>query len=130
MVEMYELPKEEEIRNAIYLALKKNKSFPSLVELRKAILNELKKVNPNYTISMKRTRIIAARSGFVKINVKMKPSNKKLKECPICGGKLEPIKTHNLLGKEVVIGYRCKLCSYKASIKNELPIRYSFQLAR
>jgi len=130
MDRMYELPKEEEIRNAIYFALRKNKSFPSLVKLREAVIKELKKLNENYTISMKRVRIIAARSGFVKINAKMKASNKKLKACPICGGKLEPIRNYNLLGKEVIIGYKCKLCSYKASIKNELPTRYSFQLAR
>ncbi|MCD6222954.1 MAG: hypothetical protein J7K12_04655 [Thermoplasmata archaeon] len=130
MVEMYALPKEEEVRNAIYSALRKNKSFPSLVKLREAVMKELKKMNESYTISMRRVRIIAARSGFIKINAKMKASNKKLKACPICGAKLEPIKNYSLLGEEVVIGYKCKLCSYKASIKNEMPTRYSFQLAR
>jgi len=127
---MYELPTDEEVRNAIYFALRKNKSFPSLVKLREAVIKELKRMNNNYTISLRRTRIIAARSGCVKINAKMKASNKKLKACPICGGKLEPIKNYSLLGEEVIIGYRCRLCSYRASIKNELPTRYTFQLAR
>ena len=127
---MYELPKEEEIRNAIYFALKKNKNFPSLVRLRKAVLDELKKMNKNYKISMRRVRIIAARSGFVRISFKTKPSNKKLKFCPICGGKLEKIKNYSLLGEEVIIGYKCNLCTYKSGIKNEMPTRYSFQLVR
>ncbi|KAA0003203.1 MAG: hypothetical protein FE044_01845 [Thermoplasmata archaeon] len=130
MVEMYALPKEEEIRNALYSALRKNKSFPSLVKLREAVIKELKKMNPSYTISMRRARVIAARSGFVKISAKMRASNKKLKVCPICGAKLEPIKNYSLLGEEVIIGYKCKLCSYKAGIKNEMPVRYSFQLVR
>ena len=130
MDRMYALPKEEEVRNAIYSALRKNKSFPSLVKLREAVMKELKKMNESYTISMRRVRVIAARSGFVKINVKTRASNKKLKACPICGAKLEPIKNYSLLGEEVIIGYKCKLCSYKGSIKNEMPTRYSFQLAR
>lgn len=127
---MYRIPTEEEVRNAIYLALKKRKSIPSLVELRKRVLIELKKLNKDYTISHKRVRIITARSGFVKISTKMKTTNKKPKACPICGGKLYPIKNYSLLGEEVVTGYKCKLCSYRTGAKNEIPVRYSFHLAK
>ena len=127
---MYELPTEEEIRNAIYKALKKKKSFPSLVELRKNVIKELKKLNEKYTVSMRRVRIIAARSGFVKLDIKTKASDRKLKYCPVCGGRLEKIKNYSLLGEEVVVGYKCKFCQYKSGSKKELPVRYSFHFIR
>jgi len=126
---MYKIPKEEEIRKAIYKALKKHGSFDSLNKLREGILEELKKMNEFYTISLKRARILTARSGFVRLEVKKKHTKKKIKKCPVCGGKLIEIKNLNLYGKEVVIAYKCQLCNYRGKIY-EMPVRYAFHFAR
>ncbi len=126
---MYKLPKEEEIRKAIYKAMKKRGSFTSLTSLREEILKELKKMNKNYTISLKRARILTARSGFVKIIVKKKQADKKMEMCPVCGAKLSKIKNISLLGEKVVIGYKCKLCNYRGKI-NEMPTRYTFHFTK
>ena len=126
---MYKIPKEEEIRRAIYRTLKRYGSFPSLNRLRKGVLEELKSMDKKYTISIPRVRILAARSGFVKVKVKKKHERKKFRGCPVCGGQLRRIKNLSLLGKEVVIGYKCELCSYKGTT-NEVPLRYSFHITR
>ncbi|KAA0000294.1 MAG: hypothetical protein FE047_01755 [Thermoplasmata archaeon] len=126
---MYKLPTEEEIRGAIYGAMKKKKSFSSLTSLREEVLKELKKLDASYTVSLKRTRILAARSGFIRVEVKKKHTNKKIENCPVCGGKLEKIRNMSLLGEKIVIGYVCKSCRYKSKV-NELPLRYSFHFSR
>jgi hypothetical protein len=125
---MYKIPKEEEIRKAIYRTLKKHGSFSSLNKLRKGILEELKRMNEKYTISIPRARVLTARSGFVKIRVKKKHERKELNECPVCRGRLKYIKNLSLTGKEVVVGYRCELCSYKGA-RNEAPLRYLFHFS-
>ena len=127
---MYELPEEEEIRTAIYLAMKRYKNFDSLTALHNAVLNELKKINDNYAVSMKRVRIIAARSGFIKLDIKTKEGEGKPDRCPVCGGRLEKIKSLSLLGEEIIIGYRCKLCAYKTGMRKNIPVRYHFHFLR
>jgi len=126
---MYKLPKEEEIRRAIFNAIKKEKGFNSLKDFRNKILNELKKIDENYKISTGRARNMIARSGFVKISTKNKKSDKKILKCPVCGGALEKIKNLSLLGEKIVVGYRCKICRYKAG-KGEMPYRYEFHFTK
>ena len=126
---MYKIPKEMEIRTAIYRALKRHGHFSSLNKLRKGIIEELKKIDKKYTISIPRARILTARSGFVKIKVKKKHEKKELHECPVCGDQLKKIKNLSLLGEKVVIGYRCQLCRYKGTM-NEVPLRYSFHFSK
>lgn len=126
---MYKIPKEEEIRRAIYKAMRKHNSFSSLTSLRKGIIEELHKMDNNYTISLKRARILTARSGFVKINVKNSEGEKKFSKCPVCNGKLKEIRNLSLTGKEIIIGYICTLCGYRGNI-NEFPVRYSFHFTK
>jgi len=126
---MYRIPKEEEVRQAIFKAFRRHNSFSSLNKLREAIIEELKKMNEEYTISMRRARILTARAGFVKVEVKKKHGRKKFDRCPVCDGKLREIRNLSLLGKETVIGYKCELCKYKSKI-NEVPIRYTFYLTK
>ncbi len=127
---MYELPEEEEIRTALYLAMKKHRNFDSLTALHKATLKELKKINSSYAVSPKRVRIIAARSGFINLDIKTKDGDEKPYICPVCGGKLEKIKSVSLLGEEIVVGYKCKLCPYKSGVKKSIPVRYHFNFLR
>ncbi|MEM1513442.1 MAG: hypothetical protein QXW78_00160 [Candidatus Thermoplasmatota archaeon] len=126
---MYKLPKEEEIRRAIFNAIKKERSFNSLKDFRDKILNELKKIDENYTISLGRARSLIARSGFVKISIKNKKTDKKILKCPVCSGNLEKLKNLSLLGEKIVVGYRCKICGYKAK-KGEMPYRYEFHFTK
>jgi len=126
---MYKIPKEEEVRKAIYKALRKHGSFSSLNKLRQAVVTELEKMDVEYTISIRRARVLAARAGFVRIEVKKRHGRKKFEKCPVCEGRLREIKNLSLLGEEVVVGYKCDLCKYKGKI-NEVPIRYSFYLTR
>jgi len=128
-IAMYKLPKEEEVRKAIFNAIKKKKNFASLKDLRNSILQELKKIDENYTISMGRARNITARSGFVKISTKNKKSSKNISQCPVCGGAIEKIKNLSLLGEKIVVGYRCKTCGYKCK-KGEVPSRYEFYFTK
>ncbi|HDN50405.1 MAG TPA: hypothetical protein ENG06_01355 [Thermoplasmatales archaeon] len=126
---MYKVPKEEEVRKAIYRSLKKHGSFSSLYQLREGVLQELRKMDDEYTISIPRTRTVTARSGFVKITVKKRHERKKMDKCPVCGKELKKIKNLSLLGEEVVVGYACTLCGYRGKI-NEGPLRYIFHLSR
>ena len=126
---MYRIPREEEVRKALYVVLKRNDSIESLKKLRDEVLKELKKINKDYRISIRRCRVIAAHSGFVKIEVKKGHGNKKMRKCPICGNKLTPIKSISLLGETVVTGYKCGLCGYRGGI-DEMPVRYEFHLTR
>ncbi len=47
---MYRVPKEEELRKAIYYALKKHGTFSSLTNLRDNVITELKKIEKEYTV--------------------------------------------------------------------------------
>lgn len=126
---MYRVPKEEELRKAIYYALKKHGTFSSLTNLRDNVITELKKNEKEYTVSLPRVRVVAARAGFVKIDVKKKYEKKEWKICPVCGQHTKEVKNMSLLGNRVVVGYRCELCGYKSKV-NEGPLRYSFHLSK
>lgn len=126
---MYKVPKEEELRKAIYHVLKKSGAFSSLYSLRNGVVEELKKMDKEYTVSLSRVKVVAARSGFVKIDVKKKHEKKDWESCPVCGNHTKEVKNMSLLGDRVVVGYRCELCGYKSK-KNEGPLQYAFHLSR
>jgi len=80
-----------------------------------------------YTISMERTRVLAARSGFVKIGVKKRYEKRTGERCPVCRSALRDVRNRSLTGGEVVVGHRCTLCGYRSK-KNQGPLQYSFHL--
>ncbi len=126
---MYKIPREEEVRKVLYNVLKRNSYLPSLKKLRDEVANELQKIDKYYHISMRRMRIIAARSGFVRVEVKKGKGKLGGKNCPVCGNRMKPIKSISLLGEKVVLGYKCNLCGYNGKI-DEMPVKYEFHLTR
>ncbi|MCD6481597.1 MAG: hypothetical protein J7L31_04925 [Thermoplasmata archaeon] len=126
---MYKIPKEEEVRKALYAVLKKYGYVSSLKKLRDEMAKELKKMDSSYRLSMRRARIIAARSGFVRVEVKKGKGKMEGKNCPVCGNKMKPIRSISLLGEKVVLGYKCGLCGYSGKM-DEMPVKYEFHLTR
>jgi len=117
------------VRRALYSVLKKYGYISSLKKLRDEMVKELRKINPSYRLSMKRARIIAVRSGFVRVEVKKGKGKMEGKNCPVCGNRMKPLTTISLLGERVVLGYECGLCGYRGKV-DEVPVKYEFHLTR
>ena len=122
------LPKEEFVENVLRDVLSKRLEIDTQERLAYLVLSELKKYDPDFVISPERVKNIALRMPEVEVKVKTKkvPEMKKPVECPVCGGKIQPIYGKNLLGKKIIIGYRCTQCDYTTDLESFLPMKYIF----
>lgn len=123
---MYKIPSEKEINEALIKVLGKYKEVSSIKLLRNLVQSELRKTNKYYVVSENRIRKIASKNKKIKIIVLKRKSSKKTERCFICGKKLKPIISKNLLGEYVTIGSKCEICGIVLEKNKQAPKRYIF----
>jgi transposase-like protein len=122
------IPHKEIVANAIKKVLSSRKIVESQEELALLVENELKKINKDYVVRPTRVKRIALEIHEIEVKAKTRKSIglQKIDKCPICGSEVKEMKVKNLLGKEIVVGYRCSKCGYESDLEAFLPMKYIF----
>ena len=136
----HRIPKKKEVMSAIVDALRYIGCASSLDELRSYVIQELRKINPEYTISTRRLRRIIATMDEVEMTISLSESKayteylggdnalKNLTHCPVCGSKLKPVRNQTIYGWTVVIEKKCPVCGYWTGRVIRKPYKYEFCL--
>jgi formate dehydrogenase maturation protein FdhE len=124
------IPLEEKVKEEIKEVLSRRLKVESQEELAAMVLKRLRKEDKNYTLSPTRAKRIALSIPEVEVKAKTKKTVRlqNITSCPVCEGKIEPLKVKNLLNKDIVIGYRCTSCAYETDLEAFMPMKYIFIL--
>ncbi len=122
------IPKDDFVFQVIRDIVRKRGKVDTQEELCYLVVKRLKKYNPEFVLSAKRTKKIALKIPEIKIKAKTRKSPKmiEIKKCPICEGKLRKIYGTNLLNKKINLGYLCKICGFSSDLSSIVPMRYMF----
>jgi uncharacterized protein with PIN domain len=125
----YKIPNNEEASKIIEDVINKEGVIGSQYKLRKIVEKRLKNIDPSYSISGKRVRILAINSKNISVEIHTKEGEEitTMALCPVCNSKLKPIKNKTLYNWEVTVGYRCRKCKYWTGKKRRIPKRYVFE---
>jgi transposase-like protein len=122
------IPPKEIVANTIKKVLSSRKIVESQEELALLVEKELKKINKDYVVRPTRVKRIALEIQEIEVKAKTRKSIslQKIDKCPICGSEVKEMKVKNLLGKEIVVGYKCSKCGYESDLEAFLPMKYIF----
>jgi transposase-like protein len=122
------IPPKEIVADTIKKALSSRKIVESQEELALLVEKELKKINKDYVVRPTRVKRIALEIQEIEVKAKTRKSIslQKIDKCPICGLEVKEMKVKNLLGKEIVVGYKCSKCGYESDLEAFLPMKYIF----
>jgi hypothetical protein len=122
------IPSKEKIVETVRQVLSTRLKIESQEELADLVLRRLEREEKNYILSPTRVKRIALGMPEVEVKAKTKKTVKlqKITSCPVCEGKIEPLKVKNLLNKEIVIGFRCTNCGYESDLEAFMPMKYIF----
>ncbi len=121
------VPKREVIKFVVKSVLHK-RFATSQEELTSRVNKELKKVDPEYSVTGKRLREVIVSMPEIKVSASLK-KGKIRSSCPVCGHSLKSVWTRNLKGRKVVDGLRCQKCGFKGRSGKCSPARYIFRMA-
>ncbi len=122
------IPKKEVVKFVIKSVLHR-KTADSQEELVELVINELRNVDQDYSITGRRVREIALSIPEVKINVGVKKGGVPAK-CPACGSVLKKTWDRNLRGRKVLRDVECTRCGYKGAAGKWLPRKYGFSFGK
>lgn len=125
-------PEADEIRRAARRILRGGMAtYRSQASFRAAVVDFLRQNDPLAVVSGTRLRRLALETPGVRLLVRYteKPDGRPLRECPVCGAALRPIRNRTLMGDSVVFGQRCTRCRYWTHHLRRVPTRYTFARA-
>ena len=123
----WKLPKDEEILAAIIVVMGRSRTVESQNRLRKLVVEELQKNDPEYSTTPEKVRLLALRSGHVRVEMKTWENDVgRPAKCPVCHTTMERLKNRTLTGSMVTIEWRCPLCKYWTGKKLRIPRHYTF----
>ena len=122
------IPKKQKVLTAIKKVLKRHLKVESQDRLAELVLRELRKEDKNYTITPTRVKRIALEIPEIEVKAKTKKSInlQKIEKCPICESEIVERKIKNLVGKEIIVGYKCTKCGYESDLEAFMPMKYEF----
>jgi hypothetical protein len=125
-------PPPEAVRLAAQRALRRNRaSIDSQAALWRALVPILRQEDPKFALGKRRMRHILVGAPGVRMDVRYteRERRSRVDQCPVCGGKVRPIRNATLWGDEVTLGYRCVQCAYWTHLRRRVPTRYRFSPA-
>ena len=127
---MYHIPDDELVVDAISVVLLKSKSIGSQRELTDLVDQELNRdTEVPYKVSESRVRKLTIDRGLASLEIDYRRSDCGLPDnCPVCGRDLESITNSTLEGGTAVIMKKCAHCGYKASARESIPSKYTFNV--
>ncbi len=123
-----QIPKKDILQFIVREVLQEAK-VSSQTELADKVNHKLKKVDPSYSVSEKRVRVIALQIPGVKVSTATKKGSLP-KKCPACGHSLKKVYMKNLKGKKLLVRLTCGKCGYAGKENRWEPQRYMFELKR
>lgn len=124
----YRVPSDEEVLGAVTRVLAREGTVTSQRELREEVLEELALLDDDYTVSGERVRVLAVRSRYVDLAIRLGVSDRDPPDrCPVCRSGFEKVRNRTLDGEEVTIGWSCTRCPYWTGEDRRVPLRYTFQ---
>jgi len=82
-----------------------------------------------YRLSPRRARMVASRSGRIRVKMTARRSDREMKRCPYCSKALERAKARDLFGEPTVGERFCSACGFRMPPGRLEPARYTFELA-
>ena len=122
----YKIPKTEIMKIVVRATVAEKKEIGSMRLLGSEVNKKLKLIDENYRASEERCKEIAV--GTVKVRTIVSRKIYVGKKCPVCKGKIKPIKNRTINGNSTTAGYRCPNCGYTSSRYLKSPARYIFTL--
>ena len=122
------IPKKQKVLATIKKVLKRHLKVESQERLAELVLRELRKEDKNYTLTPTRVKRIALEIPEIEVKAKTKKSInlQKIEKCPICESEIVERKIKNLVGKEIIVGYKCTKCGYESDLEAFMPMKYEF----
>ena len=126
----YHIPDDDLVADAIANVLLKCKSIQSQREMADLVNEELnRRTDIPYKVSESRVRKISIERGLATLEIDYRLSSQGLPDrCPVCGRGLESITNSTLEGGTAVIMKKCTQCGYKASARESIPSKYTFNV--
>lgn len=125
------VPAAEVLAVAIADVLREHATVDSQNRFAELVREKLRYIDPQYGVTEERLRKVAIQSGLVTVEVESRDSGKRvrMKECPVCGGRMERVRNKTLSGGTTTLGYRCDTCPYSTGSTRRIPTRYVFHSA-
>lgn len=122
-------PSDTEIVDSIKDALRRHGTISSQRKMRTLVLKELRRHDPDYSVSEVRVRMLAIRNDLATVVTKGRNSNQRTlaNSCPVCNGKMKRTRNLTLYGGTVNMGYKCEVCGYWTGLKRRVPTLYIFE---
>lgn len=123
----YRVPSDEEVLGAVTRVLAREGSVTSQRELREEVLDELAMLDDDYAVSGERLRVLAVRSRYVDLEIRLGVSDRDPPDrCPVCGEGFDKVRNATLDDEVVTIGWTCTRCPYWTGQERRVPLRYTF----
>jgi RNase P subunit RPR2 len=124
---MRKFVKEYILEKVIKEVVQEKRHIRSLEELRNAVLEKIRKEDPEVGVSLKRIKRITEKLSNISIRVSVKRSEgEEIDVCPICKRKLTKMYISSLTGEKIFVGMKCEKCGFMARSKSFKPSRYEF----
>lgn len=120
--------RDEEVVAAIASVFARHDRVETQRRLRALVAHELARRRGAASVGGERVRLLAIRSGLVRLETRTKTSDgiEGLEACPVCKGKLRRVRNRTLTGGRVLVGLRCPACGYRTGRDLEVPTKYVF----
>ncbi len=119
------IPKRDVIEFVIKSVLR-GRPVRSQKEFMLLVSAELRKVDPEYSVTGRRLREVASLMPGVKVDVSTRRGGVPSR-CPACSSALRNVWTKNLKGRKVLLGIACQKCGFRGSSGSWAPARYVFR---
>jgi len=125
----YRRPTDTEIVDAVKDALRRQGVVNSQRKMRELVLKELRRHDPDYSVSETRVRKLAIKNKLAIVSTKGRSSKQRTiaNACPVCNGKMKRTKNLTLYGGTVNMGYKCQVCGYWTGLRKRVPTLYVFE---
>lgn len=124
----YRRPSDTEVLEAIKDALRRHGVVSSQRKMTELALKELRRHDPDYSVSEQRVRKLAIQNDLALIEIRGRDTRQKTRAgaCPVCGGKTTKIRNLTVYGGTVTTGYKCRACGYWTGLRQRVPTLYVF----
>ncbi len=124
---MYSIPSEEEIIEAARRVFERCSRVETQKGLAELILEELD--NDEYRLSGRRAKSIVLDAGIAELEVEYREMSSKgtPRKCPVCSGKVKPLKNKTIFDGTVTLGFECVSCGYWSGLHKRVPALYVFK---
>ena len=128
----YKVPSDDEIIEAIHKVMRRDHIVRTQTDLQSQVLEVLRSMDPEYTITGFRLRKVALEKAGLTIEIQGREmeGTRAISKCPVCRSPLKATKNVTIYGGTVTLGFKCTKCPYWTGKKRRVPTRYTFYIKK